>query len=77
MVNAAARYRVRGHMPIDAALCNLAAMLRLSVPDQSAVRQGVTPRDALLETVEFAKRVDALGYRRNWLAEALGLKRCA
>jgi luciferase family oxidoreductase group 1 len=44
-------------------------MLKLSVLDQSPVRQGVTPRDALLETVELAKHVDALGYSRYWLAE--------
>jgi luciferase family oxidoreductase group 1 len=44
-------------------------MLTLSVLDQSPVRQGVTPRDALLETIELARHVEALGYRRFWLAE--------
>jgi luciferase family oxidoreductase group 1 len=44
-------------------------MLTLSVLDQSPVRQGVTPRQALLETIELARHVDALGYRRYWLAE--------
>ena len=44
-------------------------MLRLSVLDQSPVREGVTPRQALLETIELARHVDALGYRRYWLAE--------
>ena len=44
-------------------------MLALSVLDQSPVRQGVTPRDALLETIELARHVEALGYRRYWLAE--------
>ena len=44
-------------------------MLKLSVLDQSPVRQGVTPRDALLETIELARHVDRLGYRRYWLAE--------
>src|SRR5260370_32189777 len=48
--------------------CSLAAM-KLSVLDQSPVRQGVTPRDALLETIELARHVDALGYCRYWLAE--------
>jgi luciferase family oxidoreductase group 1 len=43
--------------------------LTLSVLDQSPVRQGVTPRDALLETIELARHVEALGYRRYWLAE--------
>src|SRR5438045_1515961 len=56
-------------MPIAPGLCNLRPMLKLSVLDQSPVRQGVTPRDALLETVELAKHVDALGYSRYWLAE--------
>src|SRR2546430_7296775 len=56
-------------MPIAPGLCNLRHMLKLSVLDQSPVRQGVTPRDALLETVELAKHVDALGYSRYWLAE--------
>jgi luciferase family oxidoreductase group 1 len=44
-------------------------MLTLSVLDQSPVRQGVTPRDALLETIELARHCEALGYRRYWLAE--------
>jgi luciferase family oxidoreductase group 1 len=44
-------------------------MLTLSVLDQSPVRQGVTPRDALLETIELARHVERLGYRRYWLAE--------
>src|SRR6266853_1191289 len=56
-------------MPIAPGLCNLQPMLKLSVLDQSPVRQGVTPRDALLETVELATHVDALGYSRYWLAE--------
>src|SRR5258708_22935056 len=44
-------------------------MLKLSVLDQSPVRQGVTPRDALMETIELARHVEALGYHRYWLAE--------
>ncbi|HZK88560.1 MAG TPA: LLM class flavin-dependent oxidoreductase [Stellaceae bacterium] len=44
-------------------------MLALSVLDQSPVRQGVTPRDALMETIELARHAEALGYRRYWLAE--------
>ena len=44
-------------------------MLTLSVLDQSPVRQGVTARDALLETIELARHCEALGYRRYWLAE--------
>ena len=64
-------------MPIDAALCNLAPMLKLRAPDQSPVRQGATPRDALLQTIELAKPVDALGDRRYWLAEVFRLERPA
>jgi luciferase family oxidoreductase group 1 len=44
-------------------------MLTLSVLDQSPVRQGVTPRAALLETIDLARHCEALGYRRYWLAE--------
>jgi luciferase family oxidoreductase group 1 len=47
-------------------------MLQLSVLDQSPVREGVTPRQALLETIELAGHVDRLGYRRYWLAEHHG-----
>jgi luciferase family oxidoreductase group 1 len=47
-------------------------MLQLSVLDQSPVRQGVTPHDALFETIELARHVDGLGYRRYWLAEHHG-----
>jgi hypothetical protein len=49
-------------------------MLKRSVLDQSPVRRGLTPRHALLETAELAKRVDATGVRLHWLAEACGLK---
>ena len=43
--------------------------MKLSVLDQSPVRQGVTPADALRETIELAQHVDRLGYHRYWLAE--------
>jgi len=46
--------------------------MRLSVLDQSPVRQGVTPREALLETIALARHVEALGYYRYWLAEHHG-----
>src|SRR5204862_7129303 len=59
-------------MPTDSGRCNLVAMLKLSVLDQSPVRQGVTPRDALYETIELARHVDLLGYTRYWLAEHHG-----
>jgi len=47
-------------------------MIELSVLDQSPVRQGVTPAVALAESIALARHVDALGYRRYWLAEHHG-----
>lgn len=44
-------------------------MTKLSVLDQSPIRKGCTPADALRETVALARRADALGYHRYWLAE--------
>ncbi|PJJ60847.1 LLM class flavin-dependent oxidoreductase [Hymenobacter chitinivorans] len=43
--------------------------LRLSVLDQSPVRQGGTARQAILETVELAQLADRLGYTRYWVSE--------
>jgi luciferase family oxidoreductase group 1 len=44
-------------------------MLTLSVLDQSPIRAGHTPAEAVAETLELAQLADALGYRRYWLAE--------
>ena len=44
-------------------------MLRLSVLDQSPVRSGGTPADAIAETLELAQAAERLGYHRYWLAE--------
>jgi luciferase family oxidoreductase group 1 len=44
-------------------------MLTLSVLDQSPIRTGQTPADAIRETLALAEAVDRLGYRRYWLAE--------
>lgn len=44
-------------------------MTRLSVLDQSPVRSGATPADAIRETLALARRCDELGYARYWLAE--------
>ena len=44
-------------------------MVRLSVLDQSPIRAGCTPADALRETLELANSCDRLGYHRYWLAE--------
>ena len=44
-------------------------MTRLSVLDQSPIRNGVTAADAVRETVELARLADRPGYHRYWLAE--------
>jgi len=44
-------------------------MARLSVLDQSPVRSGGTPADAVHETLQLAEAADRLGYYRYWLAE--------
>jgi luciferase family oxidoreductase group 1 len=43
--------------------------LRLGVLDQSPVRSGGTPADAIAETLELAQAAERLGYHRYWLAE--------
>ena len=43
--------------------------LKLSVVDQSPVRQGGTAADALWETVQLAIATEKLGYARFWVAE--------
>jgi luciferase family oxidoreductase group 1 len=43
--------------------------LRLSVLDQSPVREGQTPAEAVRETLDLAQAADRLGYHRYWLAE--------
>src|SRR6476660_7208165 len=44
-------------------------MLRLSVLDQSPVRSGATPAEAIQETLALARATDRLGFHRYWLAE--------
>ncbi len=43
--------------------------MRLSVLDQSPVRHGGAPADAIAETIALAKACDGLGFHRYWLAE--------
>lgn len=43
--------------------------MRLSILDQSPIRAGGTPREALLATLDLARAADRLGYTRYWLAE--------
>ncbi len=46
-----------------------ALALRLSVLDQSPIRKGGTPAEAVAESLELAQLCDRLGYHRYWLAE--------
>ncbi len=42
---------------------------KISILDQSIVRTGASPQEALQETIETAKLADNLGYHRFWLSE--------
>ena len=44
----------------------------LGVLDQSPIRSGGTPAQAVAETLELAQAADRLGYRRYWVAEHHG-----
>ncbi len=46
--------------------------LRLGVLDQSPVPEGSTGADALRNTIDLARHVDALGFHRYWVAEHHG-----
>src|SRR2546423_715381 len=64
----------RSSLVILTASCHLIAyapiaMLRLGVLDQSPVRSGDTPAQAIQETLALARATDSLGYHRYWLAE--------
>ncbi|WP_238580679.1 MsnO8 family LLM class oxidoreductase [Streptomonospora alba] len=43
--------------------------MRLSVLDRSSVRGEQSPAEALRDTVDFARRIEELGYHRFWVAE--------
>ncbi|MCB9150156.1 MAG: LLM class flavin-dependent oxidoreductase [Caldilineaceae bacterium] len=43
--------------------------MRLSILDQSPIRQGGTAQQALQETLQLAQHVEALGYHRFWVSE--------
>jgi len=43
--------------------------MKISVLDQSPIRKGGTPADAIAETIALAKASEALGYHRYWVAE--------
>jgi luciferase family oxidoreductase group 1 len=46
----------------------------LSVLDVVPLRTGVTPAQAMVETVALARRAEALGYTRYWFAEHHGME---
>lgn len=46
--------------------------LKLSVLDQSPVPEGLTPGDALRNSIDLARLADDLGYERYWVAEHHG-----
>ncbi|HEY7652226.1 MAG TPA: LLM class flavin-dependent oxidoreductase [Methylomirabilota bacterium] len=43
--------------------------MRVGILDQSPVRSGGTPAEAIRETLELARAADRWGYHRYWLAE--------
>ena len=43
--------------------------VRWSILDRALIREGQAPHEALRETVDFARRAEALGYHRFWVAE--------
>ena len=43
--------------------------MKVSILDQSPVREGGTPRQALQETLALAKAAEAWGYHRFWVSE--------
>jgi luciferase family oxidoreductase group 1 len=49
-----------------------AADFKIGVLDQSPVRSGGTPAEAIAETVRLAQACERLGYHRYWLAEHHG-----
>ncbi|KKB37529.1 LLM class flavin-dependent oxidoreductase [Bacillus thermotolerans] len=43
--------------------------IKLSVLDQSPISEGTTAEEALRQTVQLARHVEALGYERFWVSE--------
>ncbi len=48
--------------------------MKLSVVDQSPVSAGMTPAQALRNTIDLARHCDRLGYHRYWIAEHHGME---
>jgi luciferase family oxidoreductase group 1 len=65
----AARGHNRDMLPLKARESSGDRAMVLGVLDQSPVRSGGTPSDAIHETLELAQVTERLGYHRYWLAE--------
>ena len=48
--------------------------MKLSVVDQSPVSSGMSPAQALRNTIDLAQHCDRLGYERYWIAEHHGME---
>jgi luciferase family oxidoreductase group 1 len=48
--------------------------VKLSVVDQSPVSAGMSPAQALRNTIDLARHCDRLGYERYWIAEHHGME---
>src|SRR3954451_11378273 len=57
------------HVSLFASDARVPAMTALSVLDLAPVPQGLTPADALRNTLDLAQHAEAWGYRRYWVAE--------
>ena len=58
--------------PVRASKNLVAPPLTLSVLDQSPIPEGLTPSDALHNTIDLARHTESLGFHRFWLAEHHG-----
>jgi luciferase family oxidoreductase group 1 len=50
-------------------MSTLPSAIRLSILDQSPVSTGMTPAQALQNSIELSRHGDALGYHRFWMSE--------
>ncbi len=56
-------------MPLRPTRCAPTTTVKLSVLDQSTAAQGRSQDEAIRETLDLARRCDALGYHRYWVSE--------
>jgi luciferase family oxidoreductase group 1 len=59
----------RPNHPMEMAESSTQQSLQLSILDQSPVPAGSTPAQALENSIELARKVDDLGYKRFWMSE--------